>query len=348
MRQLEGFMRLRSVSLFFALSVLATTFLQAADKSQELRDRLKAAADLASLDGSGLRPWHWKLDVTVFDTDGKNPKTGSLEMWFSDGNMRTVASLGSAEITTLRIGNNLFRTPGDEKDISAIGFLQMQLLHPIPDEVFQPATGVKLVREAGGKTKLDCIAPTVLRQTNDVIAVDQQFSFCFEPDTPRLMVMYEPGAFGVLRRQTGTFQSHEVPVDLQTFLGAVELAEAKTTKLATEPIDPSLFQMKPDMTPVMEPIEIASGDLAHLVVGQNSPTYPLDAKERHVSGKVVFDAIIGKDGHVLSLQLNGNADAALAESARKAVSQWVYRPYMINGVPVEVKTKINVNFTFGN
>jgi len=328
-------MRLQLTSLFVVFSIFTAPFLHAADKSQELRDRLKAAADLASLDEIGLKPWHWKLDVTVFDLDGKNPKTGSLEMWFGDGNMRTVASLGSAEITTLRIGNNLYRTAGDEK-------------HPVPDEVFQPASAEKLIRQNAGKIKLDCVAPTLVRQTNGVVAMGQLFSFCLEQNTPRLVAMYEPGDFGVLRRQTGTFQSHDVPVDLQIFLGAVQVAEAKTTKLAAESIDPALFQIQPDMTPAAGPVEIPSGDLSHLVLSQSPPSYPLDAKEHYVSGKVVFDAMIGKDGHVLSLQLNSNADAALTESAKKAVSQWIYRPYLINGLPVEVKSKINVNFTFGS
>jgi TonB family protein len=341
-------MRLRSALLIFTVAILPATLLHAADKSQELRDRLKAASELTELDGSGLQPWHWKLDVTVFDADGKNPKAGSLEMWFSEGNMRTVASLGSFQITTLRVGNNLYRTSGNEKDIAEVSFLQVQLLRPVPDEVFQPSVEVKLTRETAGKTKLDCIAPTLVRPTNDVVSVGQQFSFCVEQDSPRLLVMYEAGNFAVLRRQTGTFQSHEVPVDLQTLFGSVVFTEAKTTKLAAESIDPSLFQVRPDMTPVTEPVEISSGVLSRLTLSQSPPTYPLDAKDRHAAGKIVFDAMIGKDGHVVSLQLNGSADAALAEAAKKAVSQWLYRPYLINGIPVEVKTKINVNFTFGN
>jgi hypothetical protein len=341
-------MRLRSVALIFTVAMLPATLLHAADKSQELRDRLKAASELSALDGPGLQPWHWKLDITVFDTDGKNPKPGSLEIWSSDGNMRTVASLGSAEITTLRIGNSLYRTAGNEKDVAEISFLEMQVLRPVPDEVFQPAVAVKLNREAGGKVKLDCIAPTLVRPTNDVVSVGQQFSFCMEHDAPRLVVMYEAGNFAVLRRQTGIFQSHEVPVDVLALFGTVVFAEAKTTKLTAELIEPSLFEIQPDMTPVTAPVEISSGVLSRLTLSQNAPTYPLDAKERHASGQIVFDAMIGKDGHVLSLQLNGNPDSALAAFANKAVTQWLYRPYLINGIPVEVKTKIIVNFTFGN
>jgi len=37
----------------------------------------------------------------------------------------------------------------------------------------------------------------------------------------------------------------------------------------------------------------------------------------------------------------------LAPAALEAVRQWRYRPYLLNGEPVEVDTQINVNFTLG-
>ena len=342
-------MRFRSALPLLSVAILFTAQQSyASDKSQELRDRLQAAAELTSLEGSDLKPWHWKIDLTVFDVEGKNPKTGNLEMWFGNGNMRSIASLGSTEIRTLRIGDKLYRTAGNEKDLAIITFVQMQLLQPVPRDVFQPSTTVKLSRESNGAAKFDCIVPSVVRQTNDVVAVGRQFSFCFKQDTPKLLATYEPGDFGVLRMQTGTFQSHEVPVDLGLYVRTTKIAEAKTVELRTEPIDSSAFQIEPNMAPVSEPMEISSGDLSHLVLSQVSPSYPLEAKERHASGKLVFDVLIGRDGHVLSLQQIGQADASLAASAKQAVSHWVYRSYCVNGVAVEVRAKINVNFSIGN
>jgi TonB family protein len=341
-------MRVRFVLILLASAVPLAPLLHASDKSQQVRDRLKAAAERASLDGQALQSWHWKLDITVFDRDGKNPTTGNLEIWFSGGNMRTVASLGSSVITSLRIGDNLYRTAGEEKDIADLDYIQMQLLHPVPDEVFQPTTPVKLDRENAGKTKLDCIAPTLVRQTNDVVAIGRQFSFCLEKDMPSLLAMYEPGDYAVIRQQLGTFQSHEVPVDLKIFSGSTLRAEAKTTTLEAVPIDVSLFQVQPEMSSFTEAVEIPSGQPQGLALSHNAPSYPSEAKERHVSGSVVFDATIGTDGHIVSLQPVGPADPALAASATDAVTHWLYRPYLIDGVPVEVKTKITVNFDLGN
>jgi Gram-negative bacterial TonB protein C-terminal len=340
-------MRLRLTALWLAAAVLFASPLLAADDAQPLLDRLKSAADLTALDGSGLRPWHWKLDVTVFDKDGKNPKAGSLEIWFSGGNLRTVASLGSKQITSLRIGSNLYRTSGDEKDLAAVRLIEMQVLHPIPDEVIQPSTAVKLVEESVAAIKLDCMVPTVAQQSSDAIPGVQPISFCFEQGTAKMLVTYGPGGFSVLRPRVGMFQSHQVPVDLQTFSGTVMVSEAKTTKLATEPIDPSLFQIQPDMGPVDAPVVLPASDLRGLVLSKNPPVYPPEAKQRHAGGNVIFDATIGKDGHVLSLRPMAQSNALLIGSAKDAVSHWIFRPYLINGIPVEVKTQLTVVYAFG-
>jgi len=65
---------------------------------------------------------------------------------------------------------------------------------------------------------------------------------------------------------------------------------------------------------------------------------------QHIQGIVRFTATIGKDGTVQNLQLiSGNR--ALVQAATDAVKQWLYRPTLLNGEPVEIVTQIDVNFT---
>jgi TonB family protein len=80
------------------------------------------------------------------------------------------------------------------------------------------------------------------------------------------------------------------------------------------------------------------------LVFQPRPFYPAEAKQKRISGQVHMSAIIGKDGAVRELQvLSGHP--LLAPAALKAVRQWIYRPTLLNGNPVEVSTVIDVNFT---
>jgi len=74
------------------------------------------------------------------------------------------------------------------------------------------------------------------------------------------------------------------------------------------------------------------------------PIYPLQAKLDHVQGKVEFRVLIGKDGRVQTVDLI-SGEPVLADAAKEAVSQWVYKPTLLNGQPVEVLTQVDVNFT---
>jgi TonB family protein len=80
------------------------------------------------------------------------------------------------------------------------------------------------------------------------------------------------------------------------------------------------------------------------VVRQVAPVYPVEAKQNRIQGIVRFAVIIGKDGAVKNVALL-SGDALLAEAAKAAVEQWVYRPTLLNGEPIEVATEVDVNFT---
>jgi protein TonB len=75
-----------------------------------------------------------------------------------------------------------------------------------------------------------------------------------------------------------------------------------------------------------------------------APVYPALAKAARIQGAVRFSATVGKDGHLQNIQVLGG-HSALVQAATDAVKQWVYRPTMLNGEPVEVVTQLEVNFT---
>lgn len=75
-----------------------------------------------------------------------------------------------------------------------------------------------------------------------------------------------------------------------------------------------------------------------------TPVYPALAKQARVQGSVRFTAIIGKDGTIQSLQLI-DGHPLLVKAAEDAVKQWLYKPTLLNGEPVEIVTQIDVNFT---
>ncbi len=73
------------------------------------------------------------------------------------------------------------------------------------------------------------------------------------------------------------------------------------------------------------------------------PIYPPLARQARIQGVVRFNIVIGQDGYVSSITLV-NGHPLLVTAAQEAVKQWVYRPTLLNGDPVEVETVVDVNF----
>jgi TonB family protein len=95
------------------------------------------------------------------------------------------------------------------------------------------------------------------------------------------------------------------------------------------------------------PVRVASGAMAGNLIDRPDPVYPPIAKAAHVQGSVVLHAIISKTGTIESLDVI-SGPPMLTASAEDAVKRWVYKPYLLNGEPVEVETTITVSFTFGD
>jgi protein TonB len=91
-------------------------------------------------------------------------------------------------------------------------------------------------------------------------------------------------------------------------------------------------------------IRIGGGVADANLIRKVTPLYPSEAKAARIQGVVRFNATIGKDGSVLNLTLL-SGHPLLVQSAQDAVRQWLYKPTLLNGNPVEVATQIEVNFT---
>src|SRR6202045_4258231 len=91
-------------------------------------------------------------------------------------------------------------------------------------------------------------------------------------------------------------------------------------------------------------VRVSSGVSSGLLIRKVSPTYPPLARQARIQGTVVLQAQISKDGSIQNLQLI-SGHPMLAPAAIEAVKQWKYKPYLLNGEPVEVETQVQVNFT---
>jgi protein TonB len=95
-------------------------------------------------------------------------------------------------------------------------------------------------------------------------------------------------------------------------------------------------------TPVR--IRVSQGVTEGLSINRVKPVYPPLAKAARIQGQVVLHAIISKNGTIEGLNVI-SGHPMLIQAALDAVRQWRYKPYLLNGEPVEVETVITVNFS---
>lgn len=96
---------------------------------------------------------------------------------------------------------------------------------------------------------------------------------------------------------------------------------------------------RPEPPQIIKLSHMSEGSLVYRV----EPPYPIIAKTAGIHGPVELAAIIGRDGRIENLQvLSGHP--LLVQAALDAVSKWRYRPYILNDQPIEVETRITVNF----
>jgi TonB family protein len=89
---------------------------------------------------------------------------------------------------------------------------------------------------------------------------------------------------------------------------------------------------------------LISPETANQYVAQRvEPEYPEQAREQHIQGPVTLQVIVAKDGSVKSLKTI-SGDSQLAAAARRAVSQWRFKPFLQEGKPAEFQTQVTVNF----
>jgi periplasmic protein TonB len=91
-------------------------------------------------------------------------------------------------------------------------------------------------------------------------------------------------------------------------------------------------------------VRVSQGVTQGLLLRKIQPAYPPLARQARIQGPVVLQAEIGKDGSIQNLHLI-SGHPMLAPAAIEAIKQWKYKPYILNGEPVEVETTITFNFT---
>jgi TonB family protein len=151
---------------------------------------------------------------------------------------------------------------------------------------------------------------------------------------------------------------HAVPVLYKMPMDFAFRGKVTDMPVPAQPVESSDPNKSPGATPVagstdsaaggdaaqkVKRVRVSQGVSKGLLLHKVQPIYPLDARRNRVQGVVVLEAVIDTVGRIYRLQVI-SGPKELISSAVGAVEQWRYRPYLLEGEPVEVQTQIVVNF----
>ncbi len=107
-------------------------------------------------------------------------------------------------------------------------------------------------------------------------------------------------------------------------------------------------RVEPKATPAQHgPVTVGGKVRAPQLLREVKPAYPSLARAARIQGTVKIEAILSADGTVRDARVM-SGHPLLVAAALDAVRQWLYRPTVLNDVPVEVKLAIDVNFTLSH
>jgi TonB family protein len=161
------------------------------------------------------------------------------------------------------------------------------------------------------------------------------FAVQAEPDSEKVTIARAPvhvrPSIGTNRKQT---HSEEIAPPPPSTIASVSDNHLSSLIASAAPNLP-----KPSLTA----LRVSQGVSQGLLIKRVQPKYPQAALAVHTQGAVQIEATINKEGSVVNPKVL-HGDLVLARAALDAVRQWRYKPYYLNGEPVEIQTEITITF----
>jgi TonB family protein len=341
--------------------------------------RLLRATRVNGLMGAGKTPWHLRFTFKIFNWDDNIKESGTYEEWWvSPTRYKRLYTSQTASYKEFGTENGILRTAGTSPRPIQVTYLYNDFYEPLPSDAMIPKLEVVVQKSGDGNTAIECLSTSELHPGMQSRIPSSRNGDCIDAQSYELRsIIFESGIhedrFSTSVDFHGSFVARDVQIiqagkinasaHLETvedianiqdidFTPAPDAVLVSTNFSDAFPLagiggitNLNLVKAGEDRTEPMK-IRLSAGVAQGILIKAVPPQYPPDAKAANVSGTVVIQATIGTDGALRELRAV-SGDPMLIPAALQAVTQWQYRPYMLNGKPVEVLTTINVVFQLG-
>lgn len=301
-----------------------------------------AAAPFYDFAGADLKPWHLKASYQLYDENGRPTEQGVYEYWWASPTVyRSTWTRPGAQRTDWHTadGKHSFQASGAELNYFEYE-LPLSLLSPLPDVAALDPAKVRLDTQklSMQNGQLSCVKIIPLRSPDSQVPI-----FCFDTGVPALRLR---SILGVITNFNSlvAMQGHYLARQIQAGAEGHTLFTATVDEVNDLSASDEAFMLSAAASPVSIERAFAPHFDGDSLVKKQFAEYPDLAKRERITGKVILQAVVGADGRVKNLQVIASPDRSLSQSAVKAVSQWQYKPYILDGKPAEVEILLAVDF----
>jgi TonB family protein len=302
------------------------------------------AARTNGLTGGDVKPWHLNVTYKSLDDQGKVTDQGTFEeLWASPTRYKQTFTSQNYTLTEFGTEKGIVSTGAQEAPRDNLMEMAREFVDPLPSATQTAHLQFEIVPLDLGTIHLTCLQ--VGPNPGGISANVLGHRFCINTEKPALRVTKNYFSHAsYIHNHLVSYQGRFVAGDLVLQKGGKNALMAHLESV--EPLadaDTALLQPSSDAKPLE--VKLLSDSLAEgMLLRKVQPDYPPIARDARVSGTVVIQAKINKEGGIENLQVV-SGPPMLQQAALDAVKQWRYRPYLLDGEPVEVLTTVNVFFS---
>lgn len=322
---------------------------------------IAVAARVNGLASADMKPWHLKANYQTFDADGKPKDQGVFEEWWAAPEKYKVrySSRGFNQVE--------YRTGDKRWIIGDLGSVPLQelmveqyLMQPLPKPSVLQTTFARFDRKIGPNA-FKCLQPRSFGAGASAMPGSAQIdenvyvgagagpvegvsAACFDSKVPMMRVeIVERGDVYALFDNVLQVKGHYVAEQIWVKNGDLAIVHVSLTGLDFPP-EIGEADIAPPASAVAVAMEQPAGLLRGRKVGGRDVRYPTDAMRKRLQGTVMLEATIMKSGAVENLRVI-SGPSELQKPAFDAVKTWKYKPWVLNGEPVEMRMMVDVAFT---
>lgn len=321
--------------------LLAITLLPAFSHAENLEKEIKKAAERSTLDQTGTKPFHLKaLIAPSFERDKDSGRTGEIEIWWASPTQwkRELQSPGFHRIEIIDGGHRWQKNEGDyfPEWLQEIG---LELVKPIPplDDVLAHVKDAE-VRHLGPMTNVNWITNTGTAEVHNI-----QRSWVALQNSTGLLLYAGGLGWGAEFKEYSDFHGRKVARKVSGGSPEVTARVVALEDLGVTP--PNFFDATVpggDALP-LQTVPVDETTLRKNLLGMDPPSWPA-LRDGPLQGNFTTWIVVDRAGKVRDIGTRVAENQGVYEAGQRAVESMRFKPFVIDGVPVQVLSQVTVPF----